>query len=143
MNVRATVLRVLRVLLRSLVFLAGMVGGFAMAMVAISFAGSAATDFTVVFFGIGLLLAAPLCWIAAVWSRKGDSWTVGYVGAWLVFFVIGYSLAFIEGGKPIKTSDYAVTVAFVLLGVLYLLVLPIGAIIVRRRARSDQGESKA
>jgi hypothetical protein len=119
-----------------------MVGGFAMAMVSISFAGSAAADFMVVFFGLGLMLAAPLCWIAAVWGRKGDYWTLGYVGAWLVFFVALYVLAFVEKGKSIKTSDYAVTVAFVLLGVLYLVVLPIGAIIVRRRTRSDQAESR-
>jgi hypothetical protein len=142
-NVRAMVLRVLRALLRSIVFLAGMVAGFAMAMVSISFAGSAAADFMVVFFGLGLMLAAPLCWIAAVWGRKGDYWTLGYVGAWLVFFVVLYVLAFVEEGKPIKTSDSAVTVAFVLLGVLYLVVLPIGAFIVRRRTGSDQGESRA
>ncbi len=120
-----------------------MVGGLALGMAVVSFAGSASTDFLGVFFGFGLMLAAPICWVGAVWGRKGDYWTLGYVGAWLVFFVIGYSSTFIESGKAIKTSDYAVTVAFVSLGVLYLLVLPIGAIIVRRRTRSGQGESRA
>ncbi len=133
MNQRSSVLRVLRALLRPIVFLPGMVGGLALAMVAISFAGSAATDFTVVFFGLGLVLAAPLCWICAVWGPKGDYWTLGYFLAWLAFIVALYVIAITERGEPIQTSDYAVTVALALLGVLYLLVLPVGAIIYRRR----------
>ncbi len=109
-----------------------------MAMVAISFAGSAAVDFMAVFFGIGLMLAAPLCWIAATWGRKGDHWTLGYVGVWLLFFVVLYTLGFMERGEQIQRSDHAVTVAFALLGVLYLLVLPVGVIIYRRRLAQDR-----
>lgn len=77
------VLRVLRALLRAVVFIAGMVGGYLIAAVLLSFGGSASADFTGVFFGLGLMLAAPLCWVGAVWGRKGDFWTLGYLGAWL------------------------------------------------------------
>lgn len=126
------VLRVLRALLRAVVFIAGMVGGYLVAAVFLSFGGSASADFMGVFFGLGLMLAAPLCWVAAVWGRKGDSWTLGYLGAWLVFIVLSYVLGFIERGKEIRTSEYATDAAFALLGFLYLFVLPLGAFLHRR-----------
>lgn len=128
---------VLRAVIRSGVFIAGMVAGFALGVVVLSFGGSAATDFMGVFFGFGLMLAAPLCWIAAVRSRKRDYWTLGYAGAWLVFLTLIYVLEFMEGGKPAVMSAYATHVAFALLGVLYLVVLPIGVAFYRRRSRSD------
>lgn len=128
---------VLRAVIRSVVFIAGMVAGFGLGLVVLSFGGSATADFMGVFFGFGLMLAAPLCWIAAVRGKKRDSWTVGYVVAWFIFIVVFYGLGFIERGKPVVTSDYATDVAFALLGVVYLVVLPIGAVLYRRRTRSD------
>ena len=125
--------RAFRALIRSVVFIAGMVGGCAIALVVLSFGGSASTDFMGVFFGFGLMLAAPRCWIAAVWHRKGDYWTLGYVGAWLVFVGLSYGLHFMEEGKPIRGSNHAPYVAFGLLAALYLLVLPVGVIVYRRR----------
>lgn len=125
----------LRALMRSVVFIAGMVGGFALGFVVLSFGGSASTDFMGVFFGFGLMLAAPACWMAAIRGRKRDVWTLRYVGSWLVFLLAFYGLGFIERGKPIVTSAYATDVAFALLGFLYLLVLPL-AVFFHRRVRS-------
>lgn len=120
-----------------MVFIAGMVAGFGLGLVVLSFGGSATADFMGVFFGFGLMLAAPLCWIAAVRSRKRDYWTLGYAGAWLVFLVPIDVSRVHRGREASRDVAYATHVALALLGVVYLVVLPMGAAFYRRRTRSD------
>ena len=73
-----------------------------------------------VFFGLGLMLAAPFCWVAAMTSSEGDRWTLGYIGGWAVYFLVGYVTSAIEDGSPIKVSDHAVNWGFAAVAVLYL-----------------------
>ncbi len=73
---------------RTIVFLAGMFFGYMFGVLVLSFGGSTATDFTRVFGAFGLMLAAPLCWFAAVRGKRGDLWTLGYVGAWALFLPV-------------------------------------------------------
>lgn len=84
----STVTRTVLAIVRTIVFLAGMALGFLSAAVVSSFGGSAAVDFSGVFFGIGLLVAAPICWIAAVRTKSGDRWTLAYVGVWVIYLVV-------------------------------------------------------
>ena len=133
MNELALLRRILVAVARTFVYAAGMVFGFLTALVVGSFGGSFTTDFFGVFFGFGLMLAAPICWVAAVTSSKGDRWTLGYIGGWAVFFLIGYVTSAVEDGKPIKGSDHAVNWGLAAVAVLYLLILPAGVVLYRRR----------
>jgi hypothetical protein len=85
---KAVDVRLILAVARSLVFLAGIVGGLYFAAVVTFFGGSAALDFIGVFGGLGLLLAAPICWVMAIRrSDRGDLWTLAYVGGWAVFLM--------------------------------------------------------
>lgn len=125
--------RIVVAVARTVVYVAGMVFGFLVALVVGSFGGSFTTDFFGVFFGLGLMLAAPICWVAAVKSSKGDRWTLGYLGGWAVFFLIAYLTSAIEEGKPITGSENAVNWGLAAVAVLYLLILPAGVVLYRRR----------
>ncbi|MDP9451909.1 MAG: hypothetical protein M3P97_00625 [Actinomycetota bacterium] len=119
---------------RTIVFLAGMFFGYMFGVLVLSFGGSAATDFTGVFGGFGLMLAAPLCWIAAVRGRKGDPWTLGYVGAWAVFLGVVMSIGAAERGDPVTpASDDVGLWALGLLALVYLVILPV--LVLRHRRR--------
>lgn len=132
-SISKLLLRIVRMVLRAVIFLAGMLIGLLLAMVVSSFGGSATADFVVVFFGIGLMVAAPICWIGAVWSRQGDRWTVGYLSGWLLFAVVAYASSYLEQGKPIVATRNAGIVALAVLAMLYLVVLPVGVVLYRRR----------
>lgn len=69
---------------RTIVFLAGMFFGYMFGVLVLSFGGSAATDFTGVFGGFGLMLAAPLCWIARSVAERVISgpWATWAPGPW-------------------------------------------------------------
>lgn len=125
--------RVAWAVIRTLVFVAGMLFGYLSAAVVSSFGGSAAVDFSGVFFGIGLMLAAPICWVAAVFTKARDRWTLAYVGAWGVYFLSVVLIDILERGKPITGTDNAGSVALLVLAILYLVVLPAGVIIYRKR----------
>ncbi len=112
----STLRRILVAVARAVVYVAGMVLGFLVASIASSFGGSFTTDFFGVFLGLGLMLAAPICWVAAIKSSKGDHWTLGYIGGWAVFFLIGYVTSTIEDGQPIRVSDNAVNWGLAALG---------------------------
>lgn len=133
MNELALLRRIVVAVARAVVYVAGMVFGFLVALVVGSFGGSFTTDFFGVLFGLGLMLAAPICWVAAVKSSKGDRWTLGYIGGWGVFFLIGYVTSAIEEGEPIQVSDHAVNWGLAAVAVLYLLILPAGVVLYRRR----------
>ncbi len=123
---------------RTLVFLAGMFFGYMSAALVLSFGGSTVTDFTGVFGGVGLMLAAPLCWIAAVRSKKGDLWTLGYVGGWVVFIAIVMLIGVAERGRPVpRANDDAGLWALGLLAFVYLVVLPLTAFHHHRKKASE------
>jgi hypothetical protein len=130
---------------RTIVFLAGMFFGYSSAALVLSLGGSAAADFTGVFGGFSLMLAAPLCWIAAVRGKKGDLWTLGYVGAWAVFIGIAMLIGVSERGDRVTpASDEVGLWALGLLGVVYLVVLPLLVLRYRRRkAASGTGMPRA
>jgi hypothetical protein len=125
--------RIVLAIMRAVVFLLGIVCGYLSAAVVSSFGGSAAVDFTGVFFGIGLMVAAPICWVAAVRCDSGDRWTLAYMGTWIAYLCIAVIIDVIEGGKPITGTNDAGNVALVLLAILYLVVLPAGVIVYRKR----------
>lgn len=129
---------------RTIVFLAGMFFGYSSAAVVLSFGGSTTTDFTGVFGGFGLMLAAPLCWIAAVRGNKGDLWTLGYVGAWTAFIGIVMLIGVSERGDRITPASEDVSLwAAGLLAVVYLVVLPLLVLRDRRRkAASGAGVAR-
>ncbi len=121
-------------LVRTIVFLAGMFFGYSSAALVLSFGGSTVTDFTGVFGGFGLMLAAPLCWIAAVRGKKGDLWTLGYAGAWALFLGVMMLIGVAERGDPVPpASDEAGLWAMGLLAVIYLVVLLLLVLRYRRR----------
>jgi hypothetical protein len=130
---KSIAVRIILAIMRGVVFLLGMVCGYLSAAVVSSFGGSAAVDFTGVFFGIGLMVAAPICWVAAVCCDSGDRWTLAYIGAWVAYFCTVVIIDVIETGKPITGTNDAGNVALVMLAVLYFIVLPVGVIIYRRR----------
>lgn len=74
------------------------------AALVLSVGGSTATDFTGVFGGVGLMLAAPLCWIAATRSKKSDLWTLGYAGGWAVFIATVMLIGVAESGKSVPRA---------------------------------------
>lgn len=128
-------------LVRTIVFLAGMFFGYLSAMVVLSFGGSTATDFTGVFGGLGLMLAAPLCWFAAVRGKKGDLWTLGYVGAWAVFIEIAMLIGVSERGDRVTlASDEVGLWALGFLGLVYLVGLPLLVLRYRRRKTASDTE---
>ena len=130
---------------RTIVFLAGMFFGYMSATLVLSFGGSTITDFTGVFGGFGLMLAAPLCWIAAVRSKQGDLWTLGYVGGWAVFIATVMLIGVVEGGRPVpQANDDAGLWALGLLALVYLVVLPLIAFRHhRRKVSSESGTGTA
>lgn len=138
-------LNVFLALVRTLVFLAGMFFGYMFAALVLSFGGSTVTDFTGVFGGVGLMLATPLCWIAAVRSKKGDLWTWGYVGGWAVFIATVMLIGVAESGSPVpRANDDAGLWALGLLAVVYLVVLPLIAFRHhRRKVSSESGTGTA
>lgn len=138
MNELAVLRRVLIAVARAVVYVPGMVFGFLVPLIVGSFGGSFTTDFFGVFFGLSLMLAAPICWVAAVKSSKGDLWTLGYIGGWAVFFLIGYVTSAIEDGRPIKVSDHAVNWGLGAVAVLYLIILPAGVFLYRRRRTATE-----
>ncbi len=132
-------LSVFLALVRTVVYLAGMFFGYMFAALVLSFGGSTVTDFTGVFGGVGLMLAAPLCWVAAVRSRKGDLWTLAYVGGWAVFITAVMLIGVAESGSPVpRANDDAGLWALGLLALIYLVVLPLIAFRHHRRKASSQ-----
>lgn len=133
MSFNQITIRVILATVRTIVFVVGMVSGFFSAAVVSSYGGSATVDFSGVFFGLGLMLAAPICWTAAVFTKARDRWTLVYVVAWGVYFLVAILINVLEEGKPITAAKNAGTYAVLVLATLYLIVLPAGAIIYRRR----------
>lgn len=124
---------------RTIVFLAGMFFGYMSAALVLSFAGSTVTDFAGVFGGVGLMLAAPLCWIAAVRTKKGDLWTLSYIGGWAIFIATVMLIGVAEGGRPVpRANDSAGLWALGILALIYLVVLPLIAFRHHRRKASSQ-----
>jgi hypothetical protein len=128
---------------RTIVFLAGMFFGYMFGVLVLSFGGSTATDFTRVFGAFGLMLAAPLCWFAAVRGKRGDLWTLGYIGAWTLFLGV-MSIDVAERGDLVTpASDEVGLWALGLLAVVYLVVLPLLVLRYRRRkAASGTGVAR-
>jgi hypothetical protein len=87
------------------------------------------------------MLAAPLCGFAAVRGKKGDRWTLGYVGAWALFLGVVMLIGVAERGDRVTpASDEVGLWALGLLAVVYLVVLPLLVLRYRRRkAASDTG----
>ena len=86
---------------------------------------SAAGQFMGVFGGLGLAIAAPLCWIAATRTRARDYVTLGYVAAWAAFLGLAYLVGWIERDKVVQSGNAFGLAALALLAVLYLVVLPL------------------
>ena len=128
---------ILRHSVRIYVYTIGAIFGYLTASMAISFGGSAAADFVGVFGGLGLMIAAPLCWYAAARTRGGDLWTLGYVVAWCLFFGVSTLIGWWEHGKSVRPAGSAVAwTAIAALGVVYLVVLP-ATVWWRRSGRED------
>jgi hypothetical protein len=139
MTGRGAMLRVILGVVRAAVFVAGIFFGYMFAVLVSSFGGSTAADFTGVFGGLGLMFAAPICWIAAARSRRGDLWTVGYVGSWVVFIGVVMLIGVIEQGQPVQlANEHAGTWALGLLAVIYLVVLPLITLPHYRRRKAAQ-----
>lgn len=81
----------LRSLLRAVLFLAGMLFGYLFAVGVASYpGGSPAVAYVMIFTFLALGLAAPVCWFFAEVRHRGDRWTLGYVGAWALWFAVAY-----------------------------------------------------
>ncbi len=125
--------RVILGLVRAVVFIAGMLAGLYSAAIVLFNFGSAAINFVGIFGGLGLLVAAPICWVMAVRSPKGDLWTLAYLGAWALMMLSVMVIGVVERGKSIRTSNNAVLVALFALAVLYGVVVPVAVHFHRRR----------
>jgi fucose 4-O-acetylase-like acetyltransferase len=104
---------------------------------------SAAGQFVGVFGGLGLALAAPLCWLAAVRTRAGDRFTLMYFLAWVLMIVASALVGIAEMGKQVQSGNGAGVVALVLVAVVYLVVVPLVVHRYRQQARAGGWDSRA
>lgn len=111
-------------IIRPMVFILGMLLGLLYFLSLFGLA-SAAAQFVGVFGGLGLALAAPLCWFAAVRTRAGDRFTLVYFLA-LVLMVLATALVgIVEKGRQVQSGNGAGVVALVLVAVVYLVIVPL------------------
>lgn len=79
--------------LRSLVFVPGFLFGLFTAATAALFGGGGGPMYVRqarVWVPLVIALAAPFLWVLA--QRRGDRWTLAYVGIWVTFVAITYTL---------------------------------------------------
>jgi hypothetical protein len=90
-------LRALQAIGRALVFIVGAAFGYLMAQGFASFPGGGprVVVYLRIYGTFALGLAAPICWYFAVRGKAGDRWTLAYLGAWALWFVIAYLSALI------------------------------------------------
>lgn len=136
---RQTTTRWIIAALRAMTYLAGTLFGLVFAATALMGA-SAAFQFIFVFGGLGLALAAPLCWFAVARTRAGDRCTLGYLAGWGVLIAAAYLAEAIEGDKPVQAGDAVGRIAIALVAALYVILLPLAIGCYRhRRQRSHRG----
>jgi hypothetical protein len=124
--------------IRSVVFLLGLLFGLLYSML-IGLA-SAAAQFVGVFGGLGLAIAAPLCWSAATRSNAGDRITLMYVVAW-IFMIAAMSLVgLLEKEKVVQTGTHGGVLALCLVAAVYLVAVPL--VVHRYRQREEHAKPK-
>lgn len=124
--------------IRPTVFILGLLFGL-LYFVSLFMLASAAGQFVGVFGGLGLALAAPVCWLAAVRTRARDRSTLAYVLAWCALILITLVVGAIEDGKRVQSGDHVGLFALGLVAVVYLVVLPVAALRYqqKRQVRDD------
>jgi hypothetical protein len=125
--------RTLLAVIRSVVFLLGLLFGLLYSM-ALG-AASAGAQFVGVFGGLGLAIAAPLCWWAAARSKAGDRITLMYVLAWMLMIAAMSLVRLLDRGKVVQTGTPAGILALCLVAAVYLVAVPL--VVHRYRQRED------
>ncbi len=133
-KLKSTLLAVIRPLIFVLGFLYGLLYASLFGL------ASAAGQFVGVFGGLGLALAAPLCWLAAVRTRAGDRFTFMYSLAWVLMIVAGALVGLVEEGKQVQSGAGAGVVALVLVAVVYLVIVPLVVHQYRQQARTEDAK---
>ncbi len=133
-KLKSTLLAVIRPLLFILGFFYGLLYASLFGL------ASAAAQFVGVFGGLGLALAAPHCWLAAVRTRAGDRFTLMYFLAWVLMIVASALVGLVEGGKQVQSGTGAGVVALVLVAVVYLVVVPLVVHRYRQQARAEDAK---
>lgn len=124
---------------RTVIFLAGILLGLTYTL-ALGLA-SAAGQFVGVFGGLGLVLAAPLCWIAAVRTKAGDRLTLAYFVACCVLIGAAYVVGTVEEGKQVQSGNAFGFTALALVAVIYLVIVPLTLHRYRERSKPDRSSS--
>jgi hypothetical protein len=133
-KLKSTLLAVIRPLIFVLGFLYGLLYASLFGL------ASAAAQFVGVFGGLGLALAAPLCWLAAVRTGAGDRFAFMYFLAWVLMIVASALVGLVEEGKQVQSGTGAGVVALVLVAVVYLVVVPLVVHRYRQQARAEDAK---
>jgi hypothetical protein len=128
--------RTLLAVIRSVVFLLGLLFGLLYSMVL--GVASAAAQFVGVFGGLGLAIAAPLCWWAATRTKAGDRITIMYFVAWMFMIAASSLVGLLDKGKEVQTGTHAGVLALCLVAAVYLVAVPL--VVHRYRQREEHAK---